>query len=163
MFKFKNDQEAAYRKLQTVLNEAMKNGEDEYSDEDETAPSITTNQGKKVPKFRLPKRLRGWMFLERSQIPSKEIPAILNQTKDTNLNNLQAVLVESYSDKIMRDIDSRQHSHSYKKVHYSWDVQTDDASEEAFQVNDDDFDWTEYGWYWDDIQSGILLRGRILL
>ena len=45
MFTIKNDQEAAYRKLQTVLNEAMKNGEDEYSDEDETDPSITTNQG----------------------------------------------------------------------------------------------------------------------
>ena len=31
MTKFKNDQEAAYRKLQRVLNEAMRNGEDEYS------------------------------------------------------------------------------------------------------------------------------------
>ena len=105
MNKFRNDEEAAYRKLQSILNDAMKNGEDEYSDEDETAPSITTNQGKKVPKFRLPKRLRGWMFLERSKIPSKEIPAILNQTKNTNINKLQAVLVESYSDKIIRDID----------------------------------------------------------
>ena len=103
MFKIKNDQEAAYRKLQTALNEAMKNGEDEYSDEDDTAPSIMTSQGKKVPKFRLPKRLRGWMFLERSKIPSKETPAILNQTKNTNINKLQAALVESYSDKIIRD------------------------------------------------------------
>ena len=83
--KFRNEEEAAYRRLQSVLNEAMKNGEDEYSDDDGT---VTTKDGKRVPKFRLPKRLRGWMFLERSRIPSREIPSILNQTKNTHINRL---------------------------------------------------------------------------
>ena len=56
MTKFKNDEETTYRRLQSVLNEAMRNGEDEYSDDDGT---VTTKNGKLAPKFRLPKRLRG--------------------------------------------------------------------------------------------------------
>ena len=56
MTKCKNDQEASYRKLQSVLNEAMRNGEDEYSDDDMPTSSITTKDGKHVPKIKHPKR-----------------------------------------------------------------------------------------------------------
>ena len=66
MTTFKNDEETKYRRLQTVLNEAIRNGEDEYSDDDGV---VTTKDGKPIPKFRLPKRLRGWMYLERARIP----------------------------------------------------------------------------------------------
>ena len=92
MYKFRNEEEAAYRKLQAVLNDAMRNGEDECSDDDGT---VETRAGKHIPKFRFPKRLRGWMFLERARIPAKEVPAILNQTKNTHIDRLQTVLVES--------------------------------------------------------------------
>ena len=59
-----NAEETAYRKLQRVLKEAMDDNNDEYS-EDES--------GWYYPKqFQIPKRLRGWLFMERAQIPFKE-------------------------------------------------------------------------------------------
>ena len=52
MHTLKNNQEASYRKLQSVMNDAMRNGEDEYSDEDGT---MEDKDGRSIPKFRLPK------------------------------------------------------------------------------------------------------------
>ena len=60
--KYINADETAYRKLQRTLREAMEGGTDEYS-EDEQGPDRT--------KFKLPKRLRGWLFMERAQVPLK--------------------------------------------------------------------------------------------
>ena len=75
-----------------------------------------------MPKFRLSKRWRGWLFLEISRIPAKEIPAILNQTKNTHIYKLRTFLVESYSHKTVRDIDSRQNApRKPHKVNYADD------------------------------------------
>ena len=133
-------------KLQSVLNEAMKNGEDEYSDDDGTA---MTKDGKPVPKFRLPKRLRGWMFLERSRIPAREIPSILNQTKNTHINRIQTILIDSYSEKTVRDIDSRQTAPS-QKHHKANNIEDDDYDydygyDDANNVDEEE-DWESYGW-----------------
>ena len=54
--KYINAEEAAYRKLQSVLKEALKEGADEYSDDD-TEPS-----GKGSNKFKLPKT-PSWLVL----------------------------------------------------------------------------------------------------
>ena len=55
--KYINGEETAYRKLQKVLKAAIDNGQDEFSDEDESPPS--------AKRLLLPKRLLGWHFLER--------------------------------------------------------------------------------------------------
>ena len=120
MNKFRNDEEAAYRKLQSILNDAMKNGEDEYSDDDGT---ILDKNGKTISKFKLPKRLRGWLFLERARIPPKDVPAILNQTKNTHVDRLQRILIDSYPDKHVRDMDQRQPNPKYPKAHLAYDEQ----------------------------------------
>ena len=73
LIKYINAEETAYRKLQRTLKEAMEGGADEYSsDEDPT---------QEPRKFKLPKRLRGWLCMERSQIPIKEYSGILNMTQ----------------------------------------------------------------------------------
>ena len=101
MNKFRNDEEAAYRKLQSILNDAMKNGEDEYSDD---VGTILDKNGKTISKFKLPTRLRGWLCLERAGIPPKDVPAILNQTKNTHVDRLQRILIDSYLYKHARDM-----------------------------------------------------------
>ena len=82
--KYINAEETAYRKLQRVLKEAMEGGADEFS-EDDTPPDP------KKRKFQLPKRLRGWLFMERAQIPLKEHSEILNMTGGLNIDNLKMV------------------------------------------------------------------------
>ena len=67
-----NAEESAYRKLQRVLKQATEDGEEEYSSDDGSIGS---------KKFQLPKRLRGWHFLEKASIPIKEHSGILNQTQ----------------------------------------------------------------------------------
>merc|ERR1712235_200856 len=59
LVKYIHAEELAYRKLQRTLKEAMEGGHDEWSSDEDPNP--------KNPKFRLPKRLRGFRFLERSQ------------------------------------------------------------------------------------------------
>merc|ERR1712016_551856 len=77
LIKYINAEETAYRKLQRTLKEAMEGGADEYSsDEDPT---------QEPRKFKLPKRLRGWLFMERSQIPNNEHSGILNTTQGLNI------------------------------------------------------------------------------
>ena len=63
--KYIHAEEIAYRKLQRILKEAMAGGNDEFSEDDATITPSTTK------KFQLPERLRGWLFMERSQIPLK--------------------------------------------------------------------------------------------
>ena len=92
MTTFKNEEETKYRRLQKILNEAMKAGEDEYSDDDGL---VTTKEGKPIPKFRHPKRLRGWMYLERVRIPPRDVPGLLNQIKTTNITRLQTCLIDA--------------------------------------------------------------------
>ena len=72
-------------------------GQDEWSSEDDPDPEIK--------KFKLPKRLRGWLFMERSQIPLKEHSGILNMTQGLNIDRLEKVMTESYPDKVLKDID----------------------------------------------------------
>ena len=56
--KYINVEETAYRKLQRALKEAMQEGHDEWSEDegDET-----------IKKFKMPKRLRGWLCMNRAQ------------------------------------------------------------------------------------------------
>ena len=73
LIKYINAEETAYRKLQRTLKEAMEGGQDEWSSEDEPDAEVR--------KFKLPKRRRGWLFMERSQIPLKEHSGILHMTQ----------------------------------------------------------------------------------
>ena len=77
----------------------MEGGQDEWSSEDDPDTE--------VKKFKLPKRLRGWLFMERSQIPLKEHSGILNMTHGLNIDRLKRVMTESYPDKVLKDIDGR--------------------------------------------------------
>ena len=79
LMKYINAEETAYRKLQRVLRSATEDGEDEYSD----------NDNPQARKFQLPKRLRGWHFLEHVAIPLKEHSGILNQTGGMNIDKLK--------------------------------------------------------------------------
>ena len=97
LMKYINAEETAYRKLQRVLKTSAEEGEDEYSSEDDS----------KTRKFQLPKRLRGWHFLERAAIPIKEHSGILNQTGGMNIDKLKKVMSDSLPEKILRDIDGR--------------------------------------------------------
>ena len=70
----------------------------------------------------MPKRLRGFLFLERAQIPLKEHSGILNITQGLNIDRLKRVMTESFPDKVLKDIDGRsatkapwQKSHHKKK------------------------------------------------
>ena len=68
----------------------MEGGTDEYSEDEQGQPDRT--------KFKLPKRLRGWLFMERAQIPLKEHSGILNMTQGLNIDNLKRVMTESFPD-----------------------------------------------------------------
>ena len=83
--KYQNNEEAAYRKLPRILREADI-GDNDYSSEEEY---IGPN-GDKRPLFRLPKRLRGWFFLERANIPERDIPSLLNVSGGTYIDKLKS-------------------------------------------------------------------------
>ena len=68
--KYIHAEEIAYRKLQRILKEAMEGGNDEFSGDDDGTGN-PSNPPPPPKKFQLPKRLRGWLFMERSQIPLK--------------------------------------------------------------------------------------------
>ena len=70
----------------------MEGEADEHS-KDETRPGSTRR------KFQLPKRLRGWLFLERAHPPLKEHSVILNMTGGVNIDKLKKVMMESYPEK----------------------------------------------------------------
>ena len=95
--KYINAEETAYRKLQRVLKEAMEGGQEGHSDGGQQPPSVN--------KFQRPKRLRGWLFMERSQIPLKEQSGILNMTQGLNIDKLKKIMMESYPDKVLKDLD----------------------------------------------------------
>ena len=78
--KYQNDEEAAYRKLQRVLKESD-TGDNDYSSDD----GVIDENGKRKPLFRLPKRLRGWFFLERAGIPERDQPSLLNVSGGTHI------------------------------------------------------------------------------
>ena len=77
----------------------MEGGADEYSEDEQGQEDRT--------KFKLTKRLRGWLFRERAQIPLKEHCGILNMTQGLNIDNLKRVMAESFPDKVLKDIDGR--------------------------------------------------------
>ena len=82
LHKYIHAEEMAYRKLQRILKEATEGAHDEFSG-DEDDPPLTRK------KFQLPKRLRGWLFMERSQIPLQEYSGILNMTQGLNIDKLK--------------------------------------------------------------------------
>ena len=45
--------------------------------------------------------------MERSQIPLKEYSGILNMTQGLNIDKLKKIMVESYPDKVLKDLDGR--------------------------------------------------------
>jgi len=141
IIKYKNEEETAYRRLQKVLNEAMTTGEDEYSS-DEDQPPLTDKYGEEIPRFRLPKRLRGWLFLDRAHLPTKELPSIMNFSGNTNIDQLRKVIIESFPDKVIRDIDGRSsssHKPLHKKKHHP-----------SHYLDDEDPDDHEYADYGDE-------------
>ena len=99
LMKYINEEETAYRKLQRVLKTAIDEGQDEFSDDDQASPQKS--------KFKLPKRLRGWHFLERASTPLREHSGILNQTGGMNIDKLKKVMAESLTEKVLKDIDGR--------------------------------------------------------
>ena len=158
--KYINAEETAYRKLQRTLREAMEGGTDEYSEDEQYQPPGT--------KFKLPKRLRGWLFMERAQIPPKEHSGILNMTQGLNIDNLKRVMTESFPDKVLKDIDGRtqtkapwQKNPSRRKpfnknkkrsfLAQMADEQDDDEDEDEddYDINaiDDDYDYEDDVWY----------------
>ncbi len=90
-------EETAYRRLQRILKSATEDGEEEYSSDDTS----------KTRQFQLPKRLRGWHFLEHAAIPLKEHSGILHQTGGMNIDKLKKVMSESFTERVLKDIDSR--------------------------------------------------------
>ena len=153
--KYINAEETAYRTLQRVLNKAMDGGQDEYSED---------GQGPDHTKFKLPKRLRGWLFMERAQIPLKQHSGILNMTQGLNIDNLKKVMTESFPDKVLKDIDGRtatkapwqQRNSSRKPFHKKRtfptkpleDTDEDDEDDDDAYVLDDYEDDEE--WYGDE-------------
>ena len=97
LMKYINEEDTAHRKLQRVLKTATDDGKDDYSDDDDPD----------TKRFRLPKRLRGWHFLERASTPLKEHSGILNQTGGMNIDRLKKVMAESLPEKVLKDIDGR--------------------------------------------------------
>ena len=98
MAKYMNAEEAAYRKVQRTLKEATEGGRDEYS---------AYGDGTDGKKFKLPKSLRGWLFMECSLIPLKAHSGIFHQTQGLNIDHLKRIMTESYPDKVLKDLDSR--------------------------------------------------------
>ena len=130
----------------------MKAGEDEYSDDDGL---VTTKEGKPIPKFRLPKRFRGWMYLERVRIPPRDVPGLLNQIKNTNITRLQSCLVDAYPESLLKKIDSDRSNHSSRKpekinfICTESDNQEEEGYDDANQVDEEE--WEEEGdWYQQD-------------
>ena len=103
LMKYINEEETAYRKLQRVLKTAIDEGQDEFSEDDQATPQATPQKSK----FKLPKRLRGWHFLERASIPLREHSGILNQTGGMNIDKLKKVMADSLTEKVLKDIDGR--------------------------------------------------------
>ena len=128
----------------------MGGGHDEWSSDEDPNPNNR--------KFKMPKRLRGFLFLERAQIPSKEHSGILNITQGLNIDRLKRVMTESFPDKVLKDIDGRsatnapwQKSHRKKKPFHNKrtssarmaedyeDDEDEEDEEDANAADDDDY------------------------
>ena len=133
----------------------MKNGEDEYSDDDGV---VTTKDGKPIPKFRLPKRLRGWMYQERARIPPRDVPGLLNQIKTTNITRLQTCLIDAYPESLLRTIDTKNNPPSRKPDKANFVCSECDNQEEGYDdannVEEEEWeeegDWDQCCWIYDD-------------
>ena len=58
-------------------------------------------------KFKLPKRPRGGLGMERSQIPIKEHTGSLNMNQWLNIDKSKKVMTESFPEEVLKDIDGR--------------------------------------------------------
>ena len=134
--KYVNDEEAAYRKVQKVMNEVMLQGDDEYSSDDD----IVTESGLKIQKFRLPKSLRGWLFLERCHIPIRELPAIFNQTKGTHIDKLKRVMLDSFTEKALKALDNAGTAHKSRSY----------VAEEVNNAEEWNDGWNDWNGSYDD-------------
>ena len=145
----------------------MQAGEDEYSDDD---GQLTTKDGKPIPRFRLPKRLRGWMYLERVRIPPRDVPGILNQIQTTNITRLQKRLIDNYPDSLIKRLDADRSNNPPRKsdkinfVCMESEDQNEENYEDANQAYEED--WQEGGewnsqeiYYYDDYNNVFYSAG----
>ena len=101
MSKYINEEEALYRKLQKTVQESMKDDIDEYSDDG-------VNPTRLNQRFKLPKKMRGWFFLERARIPKKEHLHILANTGGgTNIDRLKSTMCDRMQDDILKELDEK--------------------------------------------------------
>ena len=101
LLKYDHEEQASYRKLQKVLDMAIKNKSDEYSSDEDSISTITNK------KFKLPKRLRGWFYMERANIPTKDQSQILLNSKSYNVDKIKAIMTDSYSEKMLSELDKK--------------------------------------------------------
>ena len=60
-----------------------------------------------LPKNKLPKKLRGWFYLERANLPVKDQSQILLNAKSYNIDRIKEVMTDSYSEKMLIDLDEK--------------------------------------------------------
>ena len=65
-------EETAYRDLQDFMNQALQDGTDQYSGDEGDRPT-----------FKLPRKLRGWYFLENMGLPKEQHALLYSQTEGT--------------------------------------------------------------------------------
>eukprot|EP00971_Amphidinium_carterae_P189898 3769559-Amphidinium_carterae.1 len=109
----------AYRKLQHLMNKAMETGDDVWSDDEGTPSGV----GKSI-KFKLPRHLRGWLFLQRAGLKQSDLPGILQQTRGTDIEKLRQLLQEAYPDGTLPHKDSEQPSNSRHRAYVAQEDET---------------------------------------
>ena len=95
MVKYLNEDENAFRRLQSVVNDSIRRGEDCYSDDEpstSTASTKPTGTTGCFQSFKLPQKLRGWLLLDRAHLPYREHTSILTSTATTLYGKVRTVL-----------------------------------------------------------------------
>ena len=136
--KYVNAEEHAYRKLQAIFSETASKAE-AWSDDDLGLgmASAPVSPGHRRKRFQLPKRLRGWFFLSRSGIPTKDHAAILHQTRGYDIEKIKEIVLESYADDVVDQKDSHGARPPWRKTKPASANQVDD---EDWWSNNDDWD-----------------------
>jgi len=141
-----NEEDIAYRRLQKVVNEAMSIGEDEYSD-DEDRPPLLNAKGDEIPRFRLPKSLRAWLLLDRAHLHTRELSSIMNLSGNDNINALHKFIIDSFPDKVIRDMDGRSCTlpkPQHTKEHHPTSFVDDDDHDEDANYEDNNYEDEDY-------------------
>ena len=139
-----NEEETAYRKLQTTMDDIIAAGEDEFSEDE------ADHIGSSKQRFRLPKRLRGWLFLTRSGLRKEDYPTILSNTGGMNYDKLRRTLLESYGEDVLRVYDKK-HSSTYYNDDEEWATWNNNWTQPPASSAPTS-DWNDYN-YFDDPDS----------